>query len=240
MTQLPPVDQARLCQVNRRLRELYGVPQPFPPADPLDELIATILSQNTADRNSERAWQRLRARYRCWEEVLDADPEELYEVIKPAGLGRIKAQRIQAVLDVVRRQRGCFELGFLCRLPLEEARQWLCALPGVGPKTAACVLCFACGLPALPVDTHVYRVSRRLGLIPAGVSVEAAHRLLEGALPAQDVFAFHINMIRHGRQICQARRPRCERCALSDLCAYYATWQRTTQEPEAAGLHATE
>lgn len=226
MTQLPPVDQAKVRQVSHRLRELYGVPQPFPPGDPLDQLIATILSQNTADRNSERAWQRLRARYRGWEEVLAADPGELYEVIKPAGLGRIKAQRIQAVLAAVHRQRGSFDLVFLCRLPLEQARQWLCALPGVGPKTAACVLCFACGLPALPVDTHVYRVSRRLGLIPAGVSVDMAHALLERALPAQDVFAFHINMLQHGRQICLARRPRCERCALFDLCDYGAIRQR--------------
>ena len=214
------VDASHVQRVARRLIEVYGPRQQHSARDPLDELILTILSQNTSDRNSGRAWQALRARYRSWNEVLAADTRELYEVIKPAGLGNIKAPRIQAVLQEVLDRRGSFDLNFLRDLPLPKAKQWLRSLPGIGPKTAACVLCFACDLPALPVDTHVHRVSQRLGLIGPRVSADAAHDLLEQALPPDQVYAFHVNMILHGRQICRALRPLCERCPLLDLCPY--------------------
>ena len=214
------VDPAKAQRVNERLDACYGPRERYSVRDPLDELILTILSQNTSDRNSGRAWRSLQTRYRTWDDVLAADTRELYEVIKSAGLGNIKAPRIQQVLQEVLNRRGSFDLSFLRGLPLAEAKQWLRSLPGIGPKTAACVLCFACDLPALPVDTHVYRVSRRLGLIGPKVSADAAHELLEQALLPQQVYGFHVNLILHGRQICHAQRPACSRCPLADLCDY--------------------
>lgn len=214
------VDVSKVQHTTRRLIEIYGPRQQHSTRDPLDELILTILSQNTSDRNSGRAWQALRARYRSWDDVLSADTRELYGVIKVAGLGNIKAPRIQAVLQEILDRRGSYDLAFLRDLPLTEAKRWLRTLPGIGPKTAACVLCFACDMPALPVDTHVHRVSLRLGLISPKVGADAAHDLLEQALQPQDVYAFHVNMILHGRQICRALRPRCEQCPLIDLCNY--------------------
>ncbi|HEX6291484.1 MAG TPA: endonuclease III [Herpetosiphonaceae bacterium] len=218
----PAADAAKVALVNQRLAECYGPRERYSARDPLDELILTILSQNTSDRNSGRAWRLLRARYRTWEDVLAADTRELYEVIKPAGLGNIKAPRIQQVLQQILDRRGAFDLAFLRDLPMAEAKRWLTSLPGIGPKTAACVLCFACDMPALPVDTHVHRVSQRLGLIGPSVSADAAHDLLERALPPEQVYAFHVNMILHGRQICHAQRPACGRCPLADLCDYAA------------------
>jgi len=222
MSIMPTVDVTKTRLITERLDQLYGPRRPYSNRDPLDELILTILSQNTSDQNSGRAYRALRTRYAGWSDVLEADTRELYETIKPAGLGNIKAPRIQAVLREVLERHGSFDLGFLSAMPLAEARAWLRSLPGVGPKTAACVLLFACELPALPVDTHVHRVSQRLGLIGPKVSAEAAHDLLEQAVPAADVYAFHVNMILHGRRVCRALRPLCEQCALSDLCDYYA------------------
>lgn len=216
------VDVDKVERVNARLAEVYGPRERYTARDPLDELILTILSQNTSDLNSGRAYRSLRAAYPSWQAVLDADTDELYATIKSAGLGRIKAPRIQAVLHEILQRRGAFDLQFLRALPMAEARQWLRSLPGIGPKTAACVLCFACDMPALPVDTHVHRVSQRLGLIGPRVGADAAHDLLEQAVPAADVYAFHVTMILHGRQICHAQRPACERCPLADLCALYA------------------
>jgi endonuclease III len=216
------LDAAKVQRINQRLNECYGPRQRYTARDPLEELILTILSQNTSDRNSGRAWRMLQARYSSWEAVLAADTAELYEVIKSAGLGNIKAPRIQSVLQTILDRRGSFDLGFLRELPMDEARRWLRSLPGIGPKTAACVLCFACDMPALPVDTHVHRVSQRLGLIGPKVGADAAHDLLEQAVPPDDVYAFHVNMILHGRQICHAQRPECGRCPLADLCDDYA------------------
>lgn len=215
-------DADKLLRVNARLHEVYGPRERYSARDPLDELILTILSQNTSDRNSGRAYRALRAAYPTWEAVLAADTRELYQAIKSAGLGNTKAPRIQAVLQEILDRRGSFDLHFLRDLPMSEARAWLRSLPGIGPKTAACVLCFACDMPALPVDTHVHRVAQRLGLIGPRVSAEAAHELLEQVVPAEDVYAFHVNMILHGRQICHAQRPACERCPLAELCSAYA------------------
>jgi endonuclease-3 len=213
---------AKVQLVNRRLSEVYGPRERYSARDPLEELILTILSQNTSDLNSGRAWRMLQSRYRTWDEVLAADTTEIYDAIKSAGLGNIKAPRIQHVLQEILDRRGSFDLHFLRDLPLTEAKRWLTSLPGIGPKTAACVLCFACDMPALPVDTHVHRVSLRLGLIGPRVGADAAHDLLEQAVPPTDVYAFHVNMILHGRQICHAQRPECGRCPLTDLCDYYA------------------
>ena len=216
----PAVDVGKIGVVNDRLLAFYGVRQAHGVRDPLDELVLTILSQNTSDRNSGRAFRLLKARYPTWEAVLEAPVAELYEVIKPAGLGNIKAPRIQAVLAEIIRRRGSLGLDFLRDLPMDEGRAWLTSLPGIGPKTAACVLCFACGMPALPVDTHVHRVAQRLGLIGPKVGADAAHDLLERALRPDDVYGFHVNMILHGRQICHALRPECPRCPLQDICPY--------------------
>ena len=219
---IAPIDRAKVRAIYERLVEMYGRLVLLPNRAPLDELIGTILSQSTTDINSGRAYERLRATYPSWEELLDASEREIYEAIKSAGLGKIKAPRIQATLRAIMKRRGELNLDFLAALPLEEGKRWLTALDGIGPKTAACVLLFALGKPALPVDTHVYRVAQRLGLIGAKVSADRAHAQLEAALEPAMVYTFHIDMIRHGRQICHAQRPACARCALHDLCDYYA------------------
>jgi endonuclease-3 len=221
-TSVSSVDAQKVRAVHQRLVATYGQRTVSPGGDPLDELIGTILSQNTSDINSGRAYEQLKAMYPTWEEVLDASEDELYEVIKPAGLGRIKAPRIQNTLREVLKRRGELRLDFLDDLALNESKRWLTSLDGIGPKTAACVLLFALGKPALPVDTHVHRVSRRLGLIGPKVGADQAHALLEATLPPEAIYEFHIDMILHGRQVCHAQRPRCGKCVLRDLCDYYA------------------
>lgn len=216
------VNPDKVRAVYERLVETYGPRTLRPGRDPLDELILTILSQNTSDRNSGRAYRLLRAKYPTWEEVMEASLPDLYEAIKPAGLGNIKAPRIQNTLREVLARRGHLSLDFLDDLSLEEGKRWLTSLDGIGPKTAACVLLFALGKPALPVDTHVHRVARRLGLIGPKVGANQAHELLESALAPEAIYPFHVDMIQHGRLICQAQRPHCEVCPLSDLCDYYA------------------
>ena len=214
------IDVEKVAVVRQRLLVYYGERQLHGVRDPLDELILTILSQNTSDRNSGRAFRLLKARYPDWKTVLEAPVADLYEVIKPAGLGNIKAPRIQAVLQEIVARRGVLELDFLREMPMDDARAWLLSLPGIGPKTAACVLCFACEMPALPVDTHVHRVAQRVGLIGPKVGADAAHDLLERSLPPEEVYGFHVNMILHGRQICHALRPECPRCPLQNICNY--------------------
>ncbi|MCU0494721.1 MAG: endonuclease III [Chloroflexaceae bacterium] len=215
------VNHEHIAHVHTLLAEAYGPRRFRGGRNPLDELVMTILSQNTSDRNSGRAYRALRQAYPTWQAVLEAPTGELYEVIKPAGLGNVKAPRIQQTLRAILERRGELSLDFLAELPLNEARAWLLSLDGVGPKTAACVLMFALGLPALPVDTHVHRVSLRLGLLGPKVNAEKAHTMLEAALPAEAVYAFHLNMIQHGRLVCKAQRPLCERCVLREVCAYY-------------------
>lgn len=193
--------------------------------DPLDELVMTILSQNTSDRNSGRAYRALRQRFPSWRAVLDAPTSEVYEAIKPAGLGNVKAPRIQQTLRSIEERTGELSLDLLDAMPMEQARAWLLSLDGTGPKTAACVLMFALGKPALPVDTHVHRVSLRLGLIGRRVNAEKAHALLEASLPAEAVYAFHLNLIQHGRLICHARAPECSRCPVTHICDYYRALQ---------------
>jgi endonuclease-3 len=211
----------KVYAVYQRLVEAYGPRRLHAGRDPLAELILTILSQNTSDRNSGRAFQLLRAKYPTWEQVMDAPTSELYETIKPAGLGNIKAPRIQNTLREILARRGELSLDFLDNLPLDEGKRWLTSLDGIGPKTAACVLLFALGKPALPVDTHVYRVAQRLGLIGPKISADKAHDILEHALPPDTIYAFHVDMIQHGRRICHALRPQCAACPLSDMCDFY-------------------
>ena len=217
---------SKIARVVALLDEVYGPHQNHPSGDPLDGLVGTILSQHTSDVNSHRAHQRLRERFPTWQAVLDAPEEALADAIRVGGLARLKARRIQEVLARVVAEHGGFDLGFLADLPLDEARAWLTALPGVGPKTAACVLMFDLDRPALPVDTHVHRVSRRLGLIGPRVSADAAHAILEAQLPPEQVYAFHVSMIAHGRRICRAPVPKCGLCPLTELCDYYQGQQR--------------
>jgi endonuclease-3 len=213
----------KIAEVARRLDLLYGPRKWHPYNLPIDQLVVTILSQHTSDINTGRAFASLRARFPTWEEVIAAPTGAVADAIRSGGLADQKAPRIQGVLAEVLRTVGSFDLTFLRDMSVPEAREWLVRLHGVGPKTASCVLLFSLGMPALPVDTHVHRVARRLGLIGPNVSAEAAHALLEKALGGDrdQVYAFHVNMIAHGRAICTARRPYCERCSLSDCCDYY-------------------
>jgi endonuclease-3 len=188
--------------------------------DPVAELVSTILSQNTNDRNRDRAFDRLCDRFPTWDRVRDSALEEIVEAIRPAGLAQTKGPRIQSALRRITEERGAITLDFLQNLPLEEARSWLTSLDGVGPKTAAIVLLFSFNRPAFPVDTHVHRVSKRLGLIPPKTSREKAHPLLEKLLPPETYYSFHLNLIQHGREICHARSPKCEQCPLLDLCPH--------------------
>ncbi len=211
---------ARAMAVHRRLVELYGEHPERPALDPVAELVSTILSQNTNDRNRDRAFERLRRRFPTWEALRDGPPAEVAEAIRPAGLSQIKAPRIQAALRRIGDRAGGIALDFLAEMPLAEARAWLTALDGVGPKTAAIVLLFAFGRPAFPVDTHIHRVTRRLGLIPPNASREKAHLLMEELLPAETYYTVHLNLIRHGREVCHPHRPACGECRLRDLCRY--------------------
>lgn len=205
-------------EVTALLRREYGPVRWAPRYDPVGELVYTILSQHTSDRNAEAAFRRLRSAFPRWEDLARARPEEVEPLIRSAGLSRQKAPRIVGVLGRILAERGSLDLSFLRHLPLEEAKAWLRRLPGVGPKTAAIVLCFALGRPALPVDTHVHRVARRLGLLPSNASAEQAHELLERALPPEEVYPFHVYLITLGRQVCRARRPLCGRCPLAFAC----------------------
>jgi endonuclease-3 len=214
--------------VLERLGERYSHPTwAGPRVDTVSELVLTILSQNTADVNSFHAFTALRAAYASWPEVLAAPTAELEEVLRPGGLAPTKSRRIQAVLaEVERATGGSWDLSFLGEWPLEEAREWLIALPGIGRKTAAIVLLFGFGRPALPVDTHVHRVALRLGLIPPKTDVERAHLLLEAALKPDEMYPFHVELIRHGRDTCRAPRPICGLCPLTDVCPYFALARR--------------
>jgi endonuclease-3 len=194
----------------------------------MSELVLTILSQNTSDTNSGRAFMRLKQRFPVWEDLLAADPDDIIPAIQAGGLARIKAPRIKAILEEVWGRLGSFDLMFLKDLPMDEAKAWLRTLPGVGPKTAACVLMFALGRPALPVDTHVHRVAQRLGLVPVKAGASEAHDLLEAILKPEEVYPFHISLIKHGRRLCRAQRPLCDRCPLLDGCGYGRSFLNAT------------
>lgn len=217
---------AKYQPVRDILETLYGRPQWSPTQDPMDELVSCILSQSTTDANRDRGFFALKSRYSSWEEVYSAPTADIIETIRPAGLANQKGPRIQAVLGRILAERGAFNIDFLRDLPLEEAKAWLTRLEGVGPKTAAIVLCFAFGLPAFPVDTHIYRVGQRIGFIPEKMSADQAHVLMEAIVEPSDYYPFHLQMIYHGRSLCSARRPKCEQCPLTAHCDYYQTSQR--------------
>ncbi len=213
--------RAKVAPLAAILGESYGHPVWRAGVDPMDELVSCILSQSTTDTNRDRAFDALKARWPDWRGVVDAPTEEVIAAIRVAGLGNQKGPRIQALLRDIHEHQGAFNIDFLAQLPLEEARAWLTSLRGVGPKTAAIVLCFAFGRPSLPVDTHVHRVGKRLGLIPEKMSAERAHPLMEALVPAEQHYSFHIQLILHGREICHARRPDCANCPLRAHCDWY-------------------
>jgi endonuclease-3 len=215
------VEHARA--VHETLLAVYGLPVWRNPLPPLDELVSTILSQNTNDTNRDRAFHALRRRFPTWEAVRDADEQDVIDAIRPAGLGNQKGPRIQNVLREITRQHGELSLDFLAQMPDAEALDWLMTFKGVGPKTASIVLLFSLGKPAFPVDTHIYRVSGRLGIRPEGMNTDQAHTYLGQLFPPEAYYAVHLNLIRLGREVCQARRPKCSDCPLQDLCEYFST-----------------
>jgi len=210
----------KALKVHKKLLEAFGEPIWRNPLPPVDELVSTILSQNTNDVNRDRAFDSLRDKFPTWEQVRDADTDEIIEAVRVAGLANQKGPRIKNVLSEITTERGSLDLSFLNDMPLEEARAWLTKFKGVGPKTAAIVLCFSLGRPAFPVDTHVYRVTGRIGLRPEKLSVEQAHPYLEDVFPPETYYAVHLNIIRLGREVCAARKPNCPKCPVRDLCDY--------------------
>ena len=210
----------RALKIHAALLQAFGEPIWRDPLPAIDELVSTILSQNTNDVNRDRGFHALRAKLPTWESVRDANTEDVVNAIRPAGLANQKGPRIQQVLRAITAERGSLDLEFLADLPIEEARTWLTKFNGVGPKTAAIVLCFSLNMPAFPVDTHIYRVSGRTGLRPEKMTVEQAHPHLESVFPPETYYSAHLNIIRLGREICGARKPNCQKCPINKLCDY--------------------
>ena len=226
---LPPADtealRAKAWQMYELLLERYGHQPNIPRREPMHELISTILSHRTTQRNEDSAYHKMRERWPSWEAVIEAPTDELAEAIAESNYAEQKAPRIQTVLRQIRDERGEPSIDFLREMPLAEAMEWLTNLPGVGPKTASLVLLFCFARPVLPVDTHVHRVSQRVGLIGPKVDPTAAHPLLLALFPQdpQILFTFHIDTLRHGQQICIWGTPRCSKCPLTAICDYYQT-----------------
>ena len=215
---------AKALEVTRRLTEFYGE-VPFSSNDPMSQLVDIILSHRTRDEQTAAAWNNLLKRFGSWEAVRDAPTGEVQETIANVNWPEVKAPRLQKIMRQITEERGNLDLNFLRELPVEEAAAWLNRFEGVGPKTTAAVLLFSCQKPILPVDTHVWRVSIRLGLIGKKVTADAAHDLLQALLPqdARTIYNFHKALLRHGQRICVFERPRCNKCPITDLCDYYQT-----------------
>lgn len=199
----------------------YGTPSNSERHDPLDELVAAVLSQHTSDANSGGAFASLRANFGSWRQVAAAPVEAIADAIRRGGLADQKAPRIKAILAQIESATGALDLDWLAGAPLDGARSFLTSLPGVGPKTAACVLLFALRRPAFPVDTHVHRVARRIGLVDGHASAHVTQDYLESIVSADRMYAYHVNFIRHGRRVCKARRPLCAACGLNSVCRHY-------------------
>ena len=232
----PPVNRSRVSPARRRklspprklpvpvelifekLLPLYGPIEWRPRYNALDELIFTVLTQHTSDLNAERAFDELRLRIPTWGEVIEADVTAVAKAIQRGGLANQKSVRIQTILREIVERHGALELEFLREMSVDAAREWLTALSGVGPKTAAVVMAFALGMPAMPVDTHIHRVSGRLGMIRKDTNADDAHVVLEKVVAAEDRFGLHVLLITHGRQVCKARRALCDRCPLAERC----------------------
>jgi len=209
--------------IDRLLVGLYGRHEVDGTEDPLDTLVETILSQNTTDINSHRSFLALKKEYPTWELLLGQDPKNVSNIIRSGGLPDIKAERILGALEFIKRSRGRLSIDFLRNMSPSEADAWLEQMKGVGPKTRSIVLLFSLGMPAFPVDTHIHRVSRRLGLIGLKVTREQAQLELGSLVPRRNFYNFHINLIEHGRAICHARKPKCDVCALTRMCDFYSS-----------------
>ena len=207
----------KVSKIITLLEREYGTPEFDSFDDPLDELIVTLLSQNTTWKNCRRAFDNLKRRFKTWDRVRKAKKEEITDAIKCGGLGKVKGGRIKSLLDFLYRRRKSLSLNFLKRMGTGEALEFLSGLKGVGPKTGACVLLFSLKRPVLPVDTHILRVSKRLGLIYSQANLVKAHELLGRIVPENRVLSFHINLIQHGRRICRPRNPKCDECVLKSL-----------------------
>ncbi len=210
----------KALEVHERLLEKFGEPIWRNPLPAIDELVSTFLSQNTNDVNRDRAFDSLCAKFPTWEEVRDAPEAEVIEAVRIAGLANRKGPNIQRALHQISEERGELDLEFLKEMPVADARAWLTKFKGVGPKTAAIVLLFSLDMPAFPVDTHIYRITGRVGLRPEKISVEKAHPYLESVFPPEIYYAAHLNIIRLGREICKARKPNCAECPLLEICDY--------------------
>ena len=208
----------KMRQISDGLLDVYGPIEWITRRMAIDELVYTILSQHTSDVNSERAFANLMSEFGDFDSVADADEKEIEVTIRSGGLSKSKAPRIKKVLNEIRAEVGSFDLSFLSEMPMQNAKEWLMKFNGIGPKTAAIILCFSFQMPAMPVDTHIFRVSKRLGLIGKKITAEKAHDLLERVVPSAEVFQFHMFLIRHGRDTCKARRPSCDVCVLSHIC----------------------
>ena len=213
-------------EVHRRLLARYGEPSWREQLPVLDELISTILSQNTNDTNRDRAFRQLKERFATWEDVRDAEASEVIAAIRSAGLANQKGPRIQKILAQISAARGSLDLDFLRSLTTDDAMRWLLQFNGVGPKTASIVVLFSFGKPAFPVDTHIYRVTGRIGLRPEKMTHEQAHHHLAELFAPETYPAAHLNIIRLGREVCHPRKPECEVCVLQSLCDYYQLSQK--------------
>lgn len=218
----PPARES-IHYVIQNLRAVYGAPKLTRGLDPLDVLIETILSQSTTNANSQRAFESLKRRFPIWEQARRARVGSIEAAIKSGGLAKQKSVRIKELLNDIQNRRGSLDLNFLRTAPLEEAKRFLASFKGVGPKTVACTLLFAFNRPVFPIDTHIFRIARRVGLISEKCSDEEAHRLMAETIPQERYYEAHINLIRLGRRICRPRDPLCEQCCLVDYCEYYAT-----------------
>ncbi|MCX6005909.1 MAG: endonuclease III [Chloroflexi bacterium] len=215
------MSKSKIGQIIGLLINAYGDRKWHKRLEPVGELVLTILSQNTSDTNSRRAYTSLIETFDTWDSILKADTEDIASAIRSGGLADVKAKYIKNALQALKKETTDFNLAFLVDMTVESARKWLIQLPGVGMKTASCVLLFSLGMPAFPVDTHVYRVAGRLGLIGKKVSVDAAHVEMERMTPAEDTYRCHVLLIEHGRKTCKAQRPLCPSCVLAKICPSY-------------------
>src|SRR5262245_2576830 len=206
--------------ITQNLEAAYGVPVNDNPYDPLSELILTILSQSTSDVNSRRAFENLLRRFPDWESARRARASSIAAAIKSGGLANAKSLVIKGALNEIKKRRGRLDLSFLHTSPVEEAREFLTSLAGVGPKTAACVLLFACNKKIFPMDIHILRITKRIGLVPERFSYEQSHKRMEKMVPPKKHYSLHVNLIRHGRQICRPQNPKCNKCPLVEQCDY--------------------
>lgn len=218
------VEEKPVGYIVQNLERAYGVPvNKWTGWDVLDMLVAVILSQATSDANSDRTYDALKQRFATWDAVLRAREQTLVETIRLGGLANQKAAVIRGLLRQVKERHGSFDLSFLREVPASEAVEYLSSFRGVGPKTAACTLLFACGLEVFPLDTHIFRILRRVGLIPPKCSDHFAHEVMNRVVPAGRFYSFHVNLIRHGRKLCRPRDPLCERCPIVEYCDYGQT-----------------